>query len=239
MPETYDDRLDDPIYHLMASARPEVDTEALEESSVLLARQLAATPVQSRGRRRRTVAISLAAVVAMVPTTAAAYAWTTHTGIFGRPDLYTEDVDTSEILDLCAPDFPKTARDLMPQDLLLPEGSTLEDASSAVVYAMTRDCRDGDGIGARTQAVGVPAHAEGYAWCSWVNVYLTDETQQDKAADALRHYANSDLTHLVDADGHMTRWENEIADAAARGDAEQVRYEQRTNCGGGDYGWQP
>lgn len=104
---------------------------------------------------------------------------------------------------------------------------------------MTRDCRDGDGIGAVTQAIGVPAHAEGYAWCSWVNAYLADPTQRDEAASALTHYADSDITHVVDADGGMTQWENRIAHAAARGDARPVRYEQRVNCDGGDYGWRP
>jgi hypothetical protein len=148
-------------------------------------------------------------------------------------------VDTSEVLDLCAPDFPATARSLMPEDLLLPDGATVHGAFDTVLFWLTRDCRDGDGIGARMQAVGVPSRAEAYAWCSWVNVYLSEPPVRQEAAAALDHYANSDITQLVDADGGMTRWTNQIADAAARGDVDRVRYEQQTNCGGGDYGWRP
>ena len=177
--------------------------------------------------------------MALVPTTAAAYAWTTHTGIFGQPDQYTEDVDTSEVLDVCAPDFPATARSLMPQDLLLPDRATAEQAFDDVLHSVTRDCRDGDGIGARMQSTGVPASAEGYAWCSWVNVYLAQPETRNESASALKLYANSDITNLVDADGGMTRRMNQIADAAARGDVEQVRDEQQVNCGAGDYGWRP
>lgn len=239
MPEEYDDRPEDLVHSLLVAGRPEVDTTALAQPSARLARQISATPPARGRRRRRGVAISVAALVAMVPTSAAAYVWSTHTGVFGQPDRYTEDVDTSEVLDLCAPDFPSTAWSLMPKDLRLPHGATLRQAFDAVERSMTRDCRDGDGIGAVTQATGVPAQAEGYAWCSWVNTYLAEPAERDDAASALKLYANSDITHVVDADGAMTRWENKVADAAARGDAGPVRYDQRVNCDGGDYGWRP
>lgn len=240
MPDSCKGPAEDPVQALLTAARREVDTDVLLPSSSSLAVEIAAASAPTRPRRRRRViALSVAALVVTVPTAAAAYTWTTHTGIFGQPDKYTEDVDTSEVLDLCAPDFPATARTLMPEDLLLPDGATAQGAFDTVLSWMTRDCRDGDGIGARMQAVGVPSRAEAYAWCSWVNVYLSEPPARQEAAAALEHYAGSDLTRLVDADGGMTRWMNQIADAAARGEVERVRYEQRTNCGGGDYGWRP
>jgi hypothetical protein len=241
MSDTREDPADDPVGTLLMSARREVDTSALRQPSTMLAGAVAAAPVQarSRRRRRRVIAASVAAFVVVVPTAAAAYTWTTHTGIFGQPDRYTEDVDASEVLDLCAPDFPATARSLMPEELRLPDGASREGAFDTVLSWVTRDCRDGDGVGARMQAVGVPSRAEAYAWCSWVNVYLSDPPERAEAAAALEHYAGSEMSRLVDADGAMTRWMNDIADAAARGDVDRVRYEQRVNCGRGSYGWQP
>lgn len=238
MPETHDDNPDDTVRALLTAARPRVDTAALAGSSVALARDIAAAaPTPVRRRRRRVVVASVIGAVVLVPTTAAAYSWTAHTGIFGRPDLYTEDVDSSEILDLCAPDFPATARTLMPEDLPLPSGATRQDAYASVVHTLTRDCRNGEGV--VMQATGVPSQAESWAWCSWVNDYLAEPADRAEAAAAFDHYANSEITHLVDADGAMTRWENGIADAAARGHVGRVRYEQRVNCDGGAYGWRP
>ncbi len=240
MSDDYTEPVDDAVKTLLRPAGRGVDTHALVRASTALATEIAAAPALTHTRRRRrALATSVATLVALVPTTAAAYAWTTHTGIFGQPDQYTEDVDTSEVLDVCAPDFPATVRLLMPQDLLLPDRATAEQAFDAVLRSATRDCRDGDGIGARMQSTGVPASAEGYAWCSWVNVYLTQPKTRREAASALKLYANSDITNLVDADDGMTRRTNQIADAAARGDVEQVRDEQQVNCGNGNYGWRP
>lgn len=239
MPHNSRDHVDDTVDALLTSARRDVDVAALREASVALGRDIATGTSLPRPRRRRAIAISVAALVSMVPTAAAAYAWTTHTGVFGQPDRYSEDVDASEVLDVCAPDFPVTARSLVPQDLLLPEGATVEAAYDEVLHSVTRDCRGADGFGALMQSTGVTARAEGYAWCSWVNDYLARPKARDDSAEALRHYANSDITHLVDADGGMTQWENQIADAAVRGDVDRVRYEQRINCGGGRYGWRP
>lgn len=240
MPDNHTEPLDETVQALLRPAGRGVDTNALVQASTTLATEIAAAPpLTHMRRRRRAIATSVATLVALVPTTAAAYAWTTHTEIFGQPDRYTEDVDTSEVLDVCAPDFPATARLLIPENLLLPDRATAEQAFDAVLHSVTRDCRDGDGIGARMQSTGVPARAEGYAWCSWINVYLAEPKTENESASALRRYANSDITNLVDADGGMTRRMNQIADAAARGDVEQVRDEQQVNCGSGTYGWRP
>ena len=136
----YDDPQRDPLAGLMAAARPVVDADAVRPASAALAREVARRP--RRRTPRRTVAIGLAALVVAVPTTAAAYQWTTHTGMFGHP-AYTEDVDSTEVLDLCAPDFPATARALAPARLPLPAGATRDDAARTVVHAWTRDCREG------------------------------------------------------------------------------------------------
>lgn len=234
MTEPYDDPGGDPLAGLLTAARRDVDADAVRAESAALAREVARRP--RRRTHHRGVAIGLAALVVAVPTSAAAYQWTTHTGLFGDPVANTEDVDSSEVLDLCAPDFPATARTLMPADLPLPDGATRQTAYHEVVRVLTRRCAtEGDLM----QATGVPAQAEGYAWCSWVNTYLADPPSRAEAAEALRHYANSDITHVVDDNGDMGRWENGIADAAERGDAEKVAYEQRVNCDAGRYGWRP
>ena len=226
---------DDDVARLIGDASRRVDTVALAEASGDLARDIAVTtPMRARRRRLGAVTISVAALAVVAPATAAAYQWTTHTGIFGQPDKYTEDVDTSEVLDLCAPDFPATARSLIPNNLLLPAGATVGEARSTVIRILTKDCAQ---AGQLMQATGVTSHAESWAWCSWVNDWVADPAARTDAAQAMKYYANDDLTHTVDADGGMTRWLNRIADAAAAGDEHQVKYEQRINCGG--YGWQP
>ena len=235
MTDVHDPPADDAVAQLIADGSRRVDTGALVEASGDLARNSAVTtPMRARRRRLGAVTISVAALAVVAPATAAAYQWTTHTGIFGQPDKYTEDVDTSEVLDLCAPDFPATARSLIPSDLLLPPGATVAETQRVVIRILTKDCAT---AGQLMQATGVTEHGEGYAWCSWVNNYLADPAKREDAAAALKHYANDDLTHKVDADGDTTKWMNGIADAAADGNATKVHYEQTVNCDGGNYGW--
>jgi hypothetical protein len=234
MTEQSDPPADDAVAGLLGDAQRRVDTVAVAEASAELARDIAVTTPMRTRRRLGTVAISAAALAVIAPTAAAAYGWTTHTGMFGQPDKYTEDVDTSEVLDLCAPDFSATARTLIPDDLLLPAGATVAETRTVVIRILTKECSTS---GQLMQATGVPEHAESYAWCSWVNTYLADPSTRGNAASAMRHYANDDLTHTVDADGAMSRWMNGVADAAADGNAKKVRYEQTVNCDGGAYGW--
>jgi hypothetical protein len=232
--DTFDD---DAVASLLSGGGRQVDTDAIADASVALARDIAVvTPARARRRRVGTVAISVAALAVLAPTGAAAYGWSTHTGWFGQPDKFTEDVDTSEVLGLCAPDFPETARGLIPSDLLLPAGATVAEARSVVIRNLTRDCATS---GQLMQATGVTASGESYAWCSWVNSYVADPATRDDAAIAMKHYANDELIHTVDSDGDAARWMNKIADAAATGDTQQVRYEQKVNCDGGAYGWRP
>ena len=229
------DPYDDPLGDLLTAARRDLDPGAVREASTLLARDVARRP--RRRTRRRGLAIGLAALVVAAPGTAAAYQWTTHTGMFGDPVANTEDADSSEILDLCAPDFPATAARLAPEQLPLPVGDTRAEATRVVVRTWTKDCRRGDG--ALMQATGVSHAFEGYAWCSWVNTWMADPASRPAAAGALHHYANSHLARLTAGDANVLPWLNKIADAAAEGDATQVAYEQRVNCGGGAYGWRP
>ena len=229
------DPYDDPLGDLLTAARRDLDPAAVREAATGLARDVARRP--RRRTRRRGVAIGLAALVVAVPGTAAAFQWTTHTGIFGDPVANTEDVDSSEILDLCAPDFPATARRLMPADLPLPAGATRTDATRVVVHTWTKDCRQGSG--ALMQATGVSHAFESYAWCSWVNTWMADPASRPAAADALHHYATSHLARLTAGDDNVLPWLGRIADAAERGDVKQVAYEQDVNCGGGAYGWRP
>ena len=228
------EQYDDPLHDLLTAASRDVDPVAVREASTQLARDLARRP--RRRTRRRAVAVGLAALVVAVPGTAAAYQWTTHTGMFGNP-AYTEDVDSSEILDLCAPDFPATAARLMPERLPLPAGATRAEATGVVVSTWTKDCRQGNG--ALMQATGVSHAFEDYAWCSWVNTWMADPSARPAAADALHYYASSRLARLTAGDDHVLPWLNGIARAAGRGDAQKVGYEQRVNCDGGDYGWRP
>ena len=157
--------------------------------------------------------------------------WTTRTGWFGRPDVNTEDVDTSEILDLCAPDFRSVADRLAPPSLPLPEGLTLPMVQEALFAKPDPDC---SGSGALTQATGISERYEAYARCSWYNAYLNDPAARPQASRALKALANSELTKITDGGG-VQAYHNQIADAAAAGDVEAVRHDKDLNCG--DFGW--
>lgn len=233
MTEKYDGQ--DPVQTLIHRARTDVDTDVLRDVSAALARDVAAAVTPQR-RPRRIIAVSLAALVVAVPTSAAAYAWTTHTGLFGDSSRFTEDVDNSEWLDLCAPDFPQVARTLVPRTLPLPDGLTVEMVSDALWSNPSPDCADSR---VRMQATGISARYQGYAWCSWVNDYVDDRDRasRDEAAQSLHVLANSHLTHLTDGDGRQVPIMNEIADAAAAGDVARVRDELRVNCV--DFGFRP
>src|ERR1043165_2226396 len=98
MSDTPERHGDDPVAALVTAGARRVATIGLVD------------PSGPRRRRFGTVAVSIAALGVLAPSAAAAYSWSTHTGLFGQPDKYTEDVDNSEVLNLCAPDFPATAR---------------------------------------------------------------------------------------------------------------------------------
>ena len=225
--DTQDGR--DPVAVMLRDAARPVDRDRLVDLSADLAGQVAAVAVPRRSLRRM-VAIGLAAAVVLVPTTAAAYSWTTHTGLFGDPEHNTEDVDRSEVLDVCAPDFLATARGLLPKDLVLAPGVTAEQVLDRAVANLTRQCTATTGV--VTQATGVPAQAEAVAWCGWIDAYLADPTLADRAAAAFRHYADSPVTATVDGDGGYTRAKREVAAATARHDTGPARRDQQLNCTG-------
>lgn len=224
---------DDPLAAVLTAGRQEVDTGLLRGASGDLARGIAATTPRKR-RRPRAVALALAAAVVATPTAAAAYVWSTHTGMFGQPDRYTEDVDGSEWLDLCAPDFRATAEQLAPADLPLPPGLTLPMVQEDLFGTPAPDCADAR---VRQQATGISRRYENYAWCSWVNVYAASPERRVAAARAMKTLANTELARIVSVDGTVLALDNEIADAAAAGDVDRVREEQRVNCDG--FGWRP
>lgn len=225
----------DEVGALMRASGADVDTQRLQQPSAQLARDVART-VRRRRSPRRAVAISLAAIVVAVPTTAAGYAWTTHTGVFGDPNRSEED--GSEWLDMCAPDFYRTARSMAPTDVPLPAGATMRTAAKEMYGHPDASCDD---VGARFQADGVRLSYESWAWCSWVHDYLRSDQAGEAfamrtAARQLGSLAASGLLAAHDGGGTVAQ-DREIATAAAAGDTARVALEGRVNCSG--FGYRP
>lgn len=221
----------DPVDDLIRAARRDVRRPMVEEASAEMARAIARTP-RSRRLRGRAAAAALVAAVVAVPTAAAAYVWSTHTGVFGQPDRSTEVVDGSEWLDLCAPDFRAEAEGLAPARLPLPPGLTLATVQEELFGTRPPECST---VGGRAQATGIARSYENFAWCSWVHRYVDHPGDRSAAARALKRLANSELARTVDREGDVIAQDNEIADAAAAGQLARVVQEQQVNCA--DFGW--
>lgn len=224
--------MNDPITELLTRGRADVDTDRLRDEATLLAASVRSTAPHRRPRRR--LAIGLAAVLVAVPTTAVAYEYGARTGLFGDPSRSTEEPDRSEWLDMCAPDYAGIIASHRPgADAALPTGL---DWSMGVrhVQAMTADaCATGSG--GRLQEIGIDRALNYWAQCAWLREGVaaidagSGERRKD-AADALRHYADTEVNHVTDGGG-IVEQDLAVADAVGRGDAGPARKQVSLNCG--------
>lgn len=225
----------DPITDLLARGRAEVDTDLLRpEATSLAAAVRRSTP---RRRPRRRIAIGLAAVLVAVPTTAVALGYDVRTGLFGDPSRHTEDVDGSEWLNLCAASYSDVVKRHQPAaDAPLPGALDWSMASDMILAMTARTCTD---QGASVmQETGLVRQFNYWAQCAWLReavaaIDADDATRRDRAAGALRHYADTEVNHVTDGGGIV---EQDLAVAAevGRGDASTARRQITLNCG--DFG---
>lgn len=144
-----------------------------------------------------------------------------HTGVFGLPG-FTEN-DTSEYLDMSAPDF----RDVV---LGYAHGVDFAPGYSAEMYlgVLNPAAREASmppefrGRGETTQVTGVKGYIEGWAFCSWAHISTTDPGPLSH----MRALANSKISAATNAKDHNLTLVNE----AEHGDPGPLQQYVRITC---------
>jgi hypothetical protein len=209
----------DPVAALaehLAPIRLHVGIELRELGSALAGRAAA-----GRKKRRRSVLVGGASAVLLAVGGTAVAAGGAHTGLFGQPG-FTEN-DTSEYLDVLAPDFREVA-------LSYAKGVDFAPGYSAETYLGLFDPAHQQaqvlpelrGRGIRMQASGVKGTIEQWAFCSWARTSMTD-------ADALGHMRAIAKTDAMAATNQRNYNLQLVEQAAARNTLPLDQYVQ-INC---------
>jgi hypothetical protein len=220
--------------HDLRAARLDVDRDALASSSLDLARAVTSAPRPRRMPRRR-MALGIGALLIVAPTAAAAAGFDPlHTGWFGDPVHNTEDVDTSEWLNICSPAYADVIRAHQPASEL-PTGWSWDRATETLVTQARAnpDCGPG-GAGAMQQEIGVDSSYARYAICAW-SVSAAEagatgsDAERERAGRALKVLANAKLNHAIDGGG-IVAFDNRIADEVLAGNVDGARERANNNC---------
>ncbi|WP_025156356.1 hypothetical protein [Leifsonia aquatica] len=180
-------------------------------------------------RRHPLLGATLGIVIAVgavgVPA-AAAVDWLAHTGIFGG---HGSEVDASEWIGLDASDAPTAIRDLYPEWMPLPAGTTRGDAELTVgsLYERSVGHAQKESPGhVLTQETDIQRMFESYGRCAWYREWIDADQAQDAAMLALASRTIDDATDwpaTVSTDGggvvdHLRA----VAHSAAAGDRAAV-----------------
>lgn len=215
----------------LRAARLDLDRESVSTASVALARAVAAAPRPRRAPSRR-LALGVAALVIATPAAAAAAGFDPlHTGWFGDPTKNTEDVGTSEWLNVCSPEYAGVIRSHQPATEL-PAGWSWGHATERLVSdaRSNADCAPG-GAGVNQQEIAIDAGYARYATCAWSAAAATADTDRarERAGQELKTLANSELNHAIDGGG-IVELDNRIADEVLAGDVTAARDRADNNC---------
>ncbi|QTX05387.1 hypothetical protein [Agromyces archimandritae] len=210
MKPSSDEELDDRIRRLgLVSLTKEVQ-DLLDEQATSLqdphVREDAERQLDGRGRKRGLKkrwhvggAVALASLSVAVPAAGTAL-WLARTGEFGDPSRSTEE-DSSEWIDLTAPDVPEVVDDSYPAYLDLPPGASPSDAVEDVQRIMGRLGVDAGGSGIAQDGLIVSTY-EGWAICSWFDYWLDgDDAAKAVAVDWLGDVANYPAITALDSGG--------------------------------------
>ncbi|MCU1589612.1 MAG: hypothetical protein JWP11_868 [Frankiales bacterium] len=208
----------DVVDELRARLSPvELSCEEGYEGLLAAVRQI--RPASSR--RRRFVAIGAVSAAVMGIGGVAVATGGSHTGLFGLPGA-TEN-DTSEYLDLNAPDFRDVA-------LRYTSGFDYAPGYSAQMYLGLLDPRrmDADtapelrGRGYVMQVTGVRGSGLSWAFCSWARTSTTDPG----ALEHMRRLADSDLARRINLRSYNLR----LVEQAQQGDPAPLQQYVDINC---------
>jgi hypothetical protein len=212
--------MDDPAAVLTERLSPL--TFAAEEGFRELREALPLAARRRRRPRRRTVVVS--GLVALLGLGAGGVAVATggaHTGLFGLPG-FTEN-DTSEYLDMRAPDFREVV-------LGYAQGVDFAPGYSAEMYLGLLDpaYREAQmppelrGRGETMQVTGVRGYLESWAFCSWARTSTTDPG----SLSHMRALASSPVSAATNAKDHNLR----LVSQAEDGDPGPLRQYVSINC---------
>lgn len=213
--------MSDPIAVLTQRLSPIlVDCEdGFRELREALPRQAERRP--SRWRRRRTAILGGVVAFCVGVGGVAVATGGAHTGLFGLPG-FTEN-DTSEYLDMNAPDF----RDVV---LGYAQGVDFAPGYSAEMYlgVLNPAAREASmppelrGRGETMQVTGVKGYIEGWAFCSWAHVSTTDPGPLSH----MRTLANSKISAATNAKHYNLN----LVSEAEHGNPGPLQQYLRMNC---------
>ncbi|MEI2714506.1 MAG: hypothetical protein V9G04_14725 [Nocardioides sp.] len=202
--------------------RESYDSQAVRAAQDNLTRDIVRQAPARRTRRRR-IALGVIALGVAVPGVAAAAELAgVHTGWFGDPVKNTEDVDTSEVLNICSPDYPATIPGPPAEerpagwDFVVADHREVGRSGPPQPRLSPRRHRRDD---ARNRhRLDVCLHAK----CLWVGdaraaAAKGDDSRRERAGRELKTLANSELNHKIDGGG-VVALDNAVADAVLAGD---------------------
>lgn len=185
------------------------------------------------GRRHRRLVASLALAGVLVGATGAAAATTSYlgdssalSGLFGQPGK-TEN-DTSEIVNLGAPDFPTVARQLaaqlQAQGLRFAPGYDAQKNIDATIGRLAQP-------NIQTDVTGVKGWIAEDAACTWQRSWLQADEQHDRSgmnlsAAGMRQTAELKIMSQI----NDATWQAGLAEDADRGNAAPIQRQVTLNC---------
>ncbi|HEX3900389.1 MAG TPA: hypothetical protein VHW74_14575 [Mycobacteriales bacterium] len=214
---------------LQAAGR-KVDASGFAERSTELAGQIANTQRRSfLGSRKRMIAVGAAGMI-LVPgvAVAATLHFTAETGHYGPPGL--TESDTSEFINMCAPDIRAFVATLAPTSRPLPAGTTWPELIDQVATPAPGDCPP-SGPGEIQQVTGLRVRLLMATTCPWDATFLHADDTGDAAG---RTYAGKQLASTYDAINAIGGYGDDnwkpLRDAAAAGSRPLVERDYRANC---------
>jgi hypothetical protein len=175
----------DDLEERLRGSAPRVGIEGCDAAAREVAAEVAARYRPRRKLRKRRTLVAAVAGIVLIPTAAAAAVvvhFTAETGRFGLPG-FTEN-DTSQYINMCAPDINRYVASLEPTARLLPPGSTWSGIGARYVASFHSGCPP-HGPGEITQVTGIETSLLAFSSCPWENWALAAPASS-RAADLQR-----------------------------------------------------
>jgi hypothetical protein len=235
----------DPVLERLRGADPANRLTADDDTlSKLLADSKRLRPAR---RRRLVIGVGLIGVLAVgVAAPAAAdvvRAFLAQTGTFGNA-AYSEE-DSSEWIDLLAPDARDYIASIYPEDLPVPPGTDLSTfrllVADKIIAAAHATSEQEGGVAIQQQRTGLMRSFESTAYQEWIRTWLIadqegDTAGRDAATVALQDACTWSAFVATDGGGVIARMQT-FADAAKDGDREGVQAAAQYNLVEGAGGW--
>lgn len=178
-------------------------------------------------RKRRALVAAVAGVV-LIPAAAAAAIHGAQTGRFGLPGM-TEN-DTSQYIDMCAPDIRSYVGTLEPRTQPLPPGTTWDRLAAQFISSFSSECPP-KGPGSETQVTGIRNGLLEFSTCPWEHWALSapPATAASNLSRADQMLANLQVEeHKVNPHG-TDGWQH-YRDMYAHASRSYLNYDYYVNC---------